>query len=577
MVKVTYPGHKYLGPGNNLEEGEPVNNADLYARKHDHAYHLAKNKQDIYKSDLKAINKFRGDWKEKFNFPSFFGDLGLSAKHFVESSLDTVFYPQMPPIQPQNYPENPHQRKNARQPLKAHGKSVMSASDGLIEGGESGTCEAAQASAETGDPGDLGGGQTTYIFSGSTQEPTWYYKEYEKTYRFTFKSTLPACKLSEGLPVFRIGSAVRLPVEYLASYLSLHEMARLTVFETVQVVNAACEIYSYGIRLPFVTGESASVTANASAQYPLCEWKGLENDYDLYQTEDEVSDTILKMNGTFQLPTTSDWSENFTNLTARATSREIQSEAQLILPIVNAAATSNRSWYPPTNEYAHTMNGTVNLGKVFNWNYKPKMGLLSQGHSLSNAYAAPTAEGFDAQAEPTTSKFEIGETNPVSIDTPNLKKRIFRGLNNYNGTNQENLSRDQAQFLIDGWPYFGGNSNQMPNIKITPFIVGMQFLRNSDDSILVADWEFAATFKCTIRMRDGTRGLGPYGPTYEPYYMGLNPVQTLGVDAQDVQWWPQNRITNRGVNTYKDLIFNPTMEEEKKKKQTKLNYVKKIE
>lgn len=43
-----FPGHKYLGPGNKIFCGTPVDSDDLIAQEHDLAYERAETKEDIY-------------------------------------------------------------------------------------------------------------------------------------------------------------------------------------------------------------------------------------------------------------------------------------------------------------------------------------------------------------------------------------------------------------------------------------------------------------------------------------------------------------------------------------------------
>lgn len=92
-MRFLYPGHHYLGPGNPLENGEPVDNADRIAQVHDYEYNQAVNKSDIYKSDEKAIFNFAKDFVTQPNLPSLTGALGLSLKHGVEKNLTGVLYP----------------------------------------------------------------------------------------------------------------------------------------------------------------------------------------------------------------------------------------------------------------------------------------------------------------------------------------------------------------------------------------------------------------------------------------------------------------------------------------------------
>ena len=57
-----FPGHKYLGPGNRLFSGRPVDSDDLIAQEHDLAYANAETSDDIVTADEKAIFAFFMDW-----------------------------------------------------------------------------------------------------------------------------------------------------------------------------------------------------------------------------------------------------------------------------------------------------------------------------------------------------------------------------------------------------------------------------------------------------------------------------------------------------------------------------------
>lgn len=92
-MKFLYPGHRYLGPGNPLYNGEPVDNADKIARTHDFEYNTATNKSDVFASDQKAISSFAKDFVLHPNLPSLAGAFGLSLKHGVEKNLTGVLYP----------------------------------------------------------------------------------------------------------------------------------------------------------------------------------------------------------------------------------------------------------------------------------------------------------------------------------------------------------------------------------------------------------------------------------------------------------------------------------------------------
>lgn len=101
-------GHRYLGPGNKLKNGEPVDEDDEIARIHDNLYDRAKTEEDIREADRDAIKHF---W-ELQSPHGYLGAAGLAAKYGVES-LTGVLYPNMKRRQPT--PAQLEQRKRYAQ------------------------------------------------------------------------------------------------------------------------------------------------------------------------------------------------------------------------------------------------------------------------------------------------------------------------------------------------------------------------------------------------------------------------------------------------------------------------------
>lgn len=93
MPQLLYPGHKYLGPGNPLKNGNPVDKADSIAWQHDHEYHDARTVKDVRDSDWKAIKAFGSDFLSRPNLPSAAGFVGLGVKTATERALNTTIYP----------------------------------------------------------------------------------------------------------------------------------------------------------------------------------------------------------------------------------------------------------------------------------------------------------------------------------------------------------------------------------------------------------------------------------------------------------------------------------------------------
>ena len=87
-----FPGYYYLGPGNSLENGEPLNDSDAIARQHDLDYTLlSKNKHHFTDVDLKkqiresdnrflsSLNKHKSD-----GIGNRFGYYGIYGKTLLE-------------------------------------------------------------------------------------------------------------------------------------------------------------------------------------------------------------------------------------------------------------------------------------------------------------------------------------------------------------------------------------------------------------------------------------------------------------------------------------------------------------
>jgi hypothetical protein len=90
-----FPGHKYLGPGNKLNAGLPIDTDDFIAQQHDQAYENAIDKEDIYHTDENAVFAFIIDWIKNKNWHSAVGALGLGLKHLTEVSSGKIFYPKL--------------------------------------------------------------------------------------------------------------------------------------------------------------------------------------------------------------------------------------------------------------------------------------------------------------------------------------------------------------------------------------------------------------------------------------------------------------------------------------------------
>lgn len=108
MVDLTLPGYKYLGPGNDVDKGPPVNAIDAIAKKHDEDYEkvtmelketgdVEEGKKKIQEADKKFIENLADI--EASTVHEFIGKhvgiTGILAKSTLEKVLNTILYPRL--------------------------------------------------------------------------------------------------------------------------------------------------------------------------------------------------------------------------------------------------------------------------------------------------------------------------------------------------------------------------------------------------------------------------------------------------------------------------------------------------
>lgn len=93
---VSLPDHRYIGPGNTVDETEPVDVDDDIAREHDIAYEKANTQEDVQEADRQGASEFLSDVIHNNNPHSIAGYIGLKAKEKVESVLGVQYPPNLP-------------------------------------------------------------------------------------------------------------------------------------------------------------------------------------------------------------------------------------------------------------------------------------------------------------------------------------------------------------------------------------------------------------------------------------------------------------------------------------------------
>lgn len=96
-----YINHKYLGPGNPLDNGNPVDSADHVARSHDIRYDEISHSdldptehfRQVQEADNTSANQFYNQYRQDGNLWNIVGAVGLNIKSAVEGTLGKVIYP----------------------------------------------------------------------------------------------------------------------------------------------------------------------------------------------------------------------------------------------------------------------------------------------------------------------------------------------------------------------------------------------------------------------------------------------------------------------------------------------------
>lgn len=581
MPNLTLPGYNYLGPGNPIDNGDPVNDTDRIAQLHDIAYSQAKTEEDIRHSDRVAIRDFFvnsviGNYQERN--ASLIGAIGLSTKYLFETVKGEVVYPSMKRVA---------EADSTTGHKKHSGDNEMDIDDNVA-----GDVDPASMAIENGTParngggsgnsGGNGGGQTAIMYMPMPQTQEWCDYTFRKTYRFHAATSPPQFRRATVVTAgnnsqymdFKPGSMFSIPVHYAFAYLSPQEYAFLCQFPMVKTKSVNCTFNSLGIRLPFVTNEAAAMTANASAQIPVYKMSNSFSKYNLlsYDTA-QLEDTRSKMNGAspsgWTAAGTGVFNPTFPNISARATSRRFQCDTILRLykPVhhINGLTVDSQVFYgdPSIHEFKEIcLNGTTNLGPIFNYSYKPVNNTLCAVTTTQIRTGAAHNQPNDDITAVGIGKVNVmrDQTNPVSIDgTISYPTHVGAAQDMIPGVN---LPYEQA--LIEN-PNLIDAKKEFHNHRQPHFCVGIEFLRNADDTLLHSVWEFVLEYSMTVSVRQKTTGLYTLDtgilpsqnmfPSYVPGNYGTRgTASTTATDGWRVQtnaidtsiWWNQpaaNMIT----------------------------------
>lgn len=589
-----WPGHNYLGPGTYDFTKEPVDKDDAIAREHDLAYSSALSNEDIYSADKKAIGEFWNNFTNTWNIESGVAAGVLKGKNFLEESILHKPIYGMSNKRPGSAitADHSYSKKSnmgvtgddIRAPVSPNGDSPMD-----IQADAPNSMSA--NSGGSGSSGAVAGSQMSDIFAGSSQGPNKSIQRFKKSYHFTISNDLPEHRrfVNEGHIEFqtRFNAIHGIPWELLAMYCSEGEISRLRDnFSMAKVLQVKCSVFSLGVRLPFVTGQSVSTVANANAQYPIGQFN-FDNDFYTQYEENNVYDIIDKCWGTewkdLTVDNTTEWSKQFDNLTASATSRDFRNPTIVIYPrAVNAFPGAIENWPKDVGiyDYCNIKNGSTAYGKCFEMVHRPKHGIIFSTNSTSVVGAEWPRNGDGLENTPIFSEQSNYAHNTETIATRNDDMGNYT-MSHYRIVRARNPNSLRHQH-VENTGIYGVGSNFTAVKAMPKFLIGLVNIRNQDDSLLEAKWDILVQCEIEIECIDnGQRGFINRIRSPVPYAM--NPFLQQSDYSQVEQLIPNMNLKNvlYGKGCHKrEVTANITLSKEvidKLKENDTKNKTKKVE
>lgn len=337
------------------------------------------------------------------------------------------------------------------------------------------------------------------IFAGAPQPNQHHKLVYGKSYHFTLTNGLPDFRhfvntISNNYQAqLRFKHIHGIPWERLLMYLSEGEYQRLMRdYTAVKVEEVVCEVYSLGVRLPFVTSATTSSVANANAQYPIGCFH-FDRAYETLYEAGNVADIINKSLGAEwknttkpAQPVTTAWSETFPNISASSTSRDINNPVIVQYPLPYGI--SNTPKDVGIYDYVDIKNGTTAYGKCWEKRFKPVNGILYAESSLLTGDNNTGTEGPSNFMTPIPglengyfmSTNQISERNDAQVRIP---------PKSYTATKYNRSAASTSESVVDymGYNYFG--EQKCAPEAMPKFMIGFVNIRNEDNSLLTAKWD----------------------------------------------------------------------------------------
>ncbi|XP_075742053.1 uncharacterized protein LOC142794741 [Rhipicephalus microplus] len=254
-----FPGHRYLGPGNPLQNGEPVDEDDRIAKRHDEAYSRAESDADVFAADRQSTKEFFKDFVSTGNWHSALGAAGLGAKNLVEEKVLGRSLYGMPPGRKRNNQEQPSTSAKRQQyddttdgpdeemPQTEAAADAPSSSGGAgVGSNHPNTSECVQQILRV--PRDHG---VVTVFNDSKILTTWGYAMLKTSLKYDGEKTFPGI----------VTSMSRLPVD--RPYLYIPHGTFLNLPAHTKALECSAKITPHGLRTPWKTGSSVVQPVNS--------------------------------------------------------------------------------------------------------------------------------------------------------------------------------------------------------------------------------------------------------------------------------------------------------------------------
>lgn len=544
MPKFLYPGHNYLGPGNPLENGEPVDEADRIAKIHDYAYSTAKTKSDIYNSDGQAIKDFASDFIKHPNLPAAAGAVGLSLKTGVERLTNSVIYPNLPGMSKRTYKQafldRFYRKSKHAAPMdggpSAEAMDVVDDSAGRVERSVFGGTGEGAASATSG----MRGIAPLYkSISVPVHKRT---QVYRKQYLLRlandplYSQTYTNGTRENG--AYTLYPYHDLPVHLLGFYLSPDEIRSLYFNTKSKVKNCKVSISRKTAVTKYATNSSISGVGNNNLGFYLREVdNSITYDRSGYfvgkdlsvQSFDWLIRDVFWGKHMSLMNFDSNWSKAFTGVSAEIVRRNYN--MRLAYQSVFAGGvdanggvpfdtiTYIETFFPVNNYVKKRINASMNEGEFTTWEYTPKNGLITQHAFNHSVEQSRINDNHNVLLQKCHTNVQWHTTN---LDKPYaINNASGQPMNKAPADNSTIISgryvpprplrEEMSRLTIDNPNVKGGSSERIPGLilGLEPEMISLQEV--DAPTPVDAHIDIIVTTECTIDIENGVRYKYPAG------------------------------------------------------------------